>query len=219
MNRPVICATLVLLTYAVPSQAGLIITVSQSGRNVVAVGAGSVNTAALTVTTESGPGEIIPKDGLLAINQDHDVAYVGIGISGPSSFGPGGQTVGSSATGPASGIVWMENRIILPFGYASGAPISDTQTWDNTTISALGAIPGTYIWTWGSGPTADSLKLVIGAVPEPSSLILAGTAIGVVGFGAWIRRRVPGRVAPGDYSPRAPTRLRRRPHPSSMADT
>jgi MYXO-CTERM domain-containing protein len=54
--------------------------------------------------------------------------------------------------------------------------------------------PGTFTGTWGSGPTADSLELVIpnaapAPAPEPSNMILAVTAFGAFGFGAWIRRR------------------------------
>jgi hypothetical protein len=59
-------------------------------------------------------------------------------------------------------------------------------------ISGLGLTPGTYTWTWGSGATADSLEVNIpsdpSAVPAPSSLTLAGTALfTVLGYFGWRR--------------------------------
>jgi hypothetical protein len=38
--------------------------------------------------------------------------------------------------------------------------------------------PGKYVYTWGSGPDADSLTVDIGSVPEPSTwaMMLLGFA-------------------------------------------
>jgi hypothetical protein len=62
----------------------------------------------------------------------------------------------------------------LSLDYVSGNPLSDSSTYDNQTFSSLGVTPGTYVWTWGSGATADSFALDIeaAAVPEPSSLLV-----------------------------------------------
>jgi hypothetical protein len=72
-----------------------------------------------------------------------------------------------------------------------GGTFTNTSTWAGETISGLGLAPGTYEWTWGTGANADDLKLVVPspAVPAPNSMILAFTAIGVVGFWVGIRRR------------------------------
>ena len=68
----------------------------------------------------------------------------------------------------------------MPQGYVSGTDLGiSTDTWNNQTLSSLGLTPGTYTWTWGTAPHADSLALQI-TVPEPASfslLAIAGLAM------------------------------------------
>jgi hypothetical protein len=66
----------------------------------------------------------------------------------------------------------------------SGDPLSDTSTYDNATFASLGATPGTYTWTWGSGAHADSFTLQIGAaaVPEPSTWAMMLLGFAGLGF-------------------------------------
>lgn len=73
----------------------------------------------------------------------------------------------------------------------SGAPLSGSSTFANQTLASLGVTPGSYVWTWGSGANADSptLNIIAPAVPEPSSLVLAGMG-SLAAFGrVWGRRR------------------------------
>ena len=77
-----------------------------------------------------------------------------------------------------------------PAGYVPGAHLSDTDTYAGQTLGSLGLTPGTYKYTWGTGAHADFLTVEIGpaAVPEPSTLALAGLGA-LSGGGDWYRRR------------------------------
>src|SRR5262249_2258386 len=86
-----------------------------------------------------------------------------------------------------------DNLLYVPGGYISGGPVSDSATFNNTTIANLGLTPGTYTWTWGSGAHADSFVVEItpARVPGPvvgaglPGLIMAGAAL----LGLWRRKR------------------------------
>ena len=75
------------------------------------------------------------------------------------------------------------------------ASLSDTATWNNTTLTGLGFTVGTYTYNWGSGPTADSIALNIGATPtpEPGSQYLV--AMGGIGLAFYRRRNRAGNVS------------------------
>jgi hypothetical protein len=74
---------------------------------------------------------------------------------------------------PTNGTVGI---LFVPVDYVSGAPLSGTATWSNTTIAALDLIPGSYTYNWGTGPDADFFTVNIGPVtpsaPEPASALL-----------------------------------------------
>ena len=99
----------------------------------------------------------------------------------------------ASGSGDTVGIWGSGIQLFIPAGYVSGNPLSDSATWDNATFSSLGATPGTYIWNWGSGATADSFTLNIGAVAVPSPSIGRGLpvllAVGGILFGAKLLER------------------------------
>jgi hypothetical protein len=93
------------------------------------------------------------------------------GLTGPTSFGSGGATSPDSSSGDVVGLFGASEALTLPQGYVSGTALSDTAQYNNATFSSLGATPGTYEWTWGTGAHADSFTLQIGtvsAVPAPA---------------------------------------------------
>jgi hypothetical protein len=201
MNRNLVLALAVLFTSTGTSRAGFIATFKQNGANVVATGSGTIDLTGLFLFghTNELPGVHAelgyawlgdwPSGGA---NPGQSV-YVGSGaISGPKSFGVGGLFDASAATGDLIGVLGttvVGAALVLPSGYVSDARLSNSTTWNNTTISDMGLTPGTYAWTWGSGPTADSFVVKIDAVPEPSSSILLVLSTGAIGIGASIRRR------------------------------
>jgi hypothetical protein len=77
----------------------------------------------------------------------------------------------------------------VPSGYVSGTSLSDTSTYDGATFASLGVTPGVYKWTWGSGTNADSFKLDIVAVPEPSTWIMMLAGFAGLGLVAWSKGR------------------------------
>jgi hypothetical protein len=107
------------------------------------------------------------------------------GYTGPATFGPfgAGVTGASSGSGDIVGIGGQRQGLFVPASYVSGTSLMSTATYAGQTFSSLGALPGTYVWAWGTGADADNFTLEIGtappppSVPEPSSLVLLGAAL------------------------------------------
>lgn len=187
------------VAWAVPAQAGYIVTLTQQGSNVVANGSGSIDLTGLTFLANSDHGAAIePIAGIILAGPVVPIPSFDeyLGFTGPANFGGGSETDASGGSGDLVGIAGAVNELVVPMGYVSGTALLDTATWDNQTFSSLGATPGTYVWSWGSGATADTFTLHIGvaAVPEPSTLALLGfgiAAFSLIGFAS--RRRICGR--------------------------
>lgn len=148
------------------ARGGATIDIFPSGSDVVALAYGSANVAGLTVVgPTTNPLAIQPGQGYLFIGTTTNDAYTG--YSGPAAFGTSNTYVeATSSSGGTVGIVTPFPRIFFPRGYTSGSPLSATARWANHSISSLGLTVGTYVWTWGSGPTADSMTInVLSSTP------------------------------------------------------
>jgi len=188
-------ALLGLVFSGVPkADAAYIVTVQQVGANVVASGSGSLD---LTDLSLYGPGSgspyfplFDPSFAMIVGSYDVNMDEYHGPIVGPTSFGSGNVGYSTlSGSGPIVGIAFSAEYIDVPTGYTSGTLLgTSSDTWDNWTLAALGATPGTYTWTWGSGAHADSFTLNIESpVPEPASFALLGTAVAALGL-SWRRK-------------------------------
>ncbi len=181
-----ITAALVLATLTSRADAAFIITINQVGSNVVATGRGTIDITDFTLGASGQyPAFIEPWYPQFALGTFTDAVYfLFSGYVGPAfnTVGPGGITYASSSSGDYVGVGLGE--LLLPSGYVSGTPLSNTTMWDNATFASLGLTPGSYIWSFGSGPDSDSITMIIGSsVPEPTTLVMSAIAVacGLIG--------------------------------------
>jgi hypothetical protein len=167
--------TMLIGLCAPSAEAGYVVDLTQQGSDVVATGSGAIDLTGLTffATFPSiGAAEIIPHEFILSgltqaigIGAGSGAVDLYAGAIGPANFGSGELTQASSTIGDAVGIF---GALGVPHGYASDSPLSDTATYDDATFSSLGATPGTYKWTWGTGAN-QNFTLVIGSSPPAPS--------------------------------------------------
>lgn len=178
---------------AMSAHASFTFNINQNGNDVMALGSGSLNITAFTGSNSgSFTSSMLPSIGYLVVNQGSMTQYSGAILTGPSSFGSGGGAP-NSVTGDYVGVRGPASFIFVPVGYVSGDDLSTTVTWTNKTLSGLGLTDGSYTWTWGSGSTADSFTINVGAVPEPSTYALL--ALGSLGVGYMVYRRRTAKTA------------------------
>ena len=161
------------------------VTFEDVGPNVVATGSGSLDLGALAyIGGLHDYGYVEAKyaqeiTGSTTVVGD-DLDEYGQQVAGPADFGAGAHFVASSGSGQMVGIKAQVYGIILvPTGYVSGDPLSDTAVYPGESLDSLGLTPGHYVYSWGSGATADTFTVQIGsAVPEASTwaMMLAGFA-------------------------------------------
>ena len=143
---------------------GLIVTISEVGSDVIMSGSGSLNVTGLIEGSVQTAGGINGTLGYWVIGQSNLFfarKFFGSNLNVyPNSFGSG-YTAPTSYSGDTFGIQngSLGKDIILPLGYTSGSPLNGTATFANKTISSMGLIPGTYLYSWGS----DSITLQIGS--------------------------------------------------------
>ena len=156
---------------------GFSITISEVGSNVVMTASGTLNINDLTLIS-SGTGPF--GGGGLGISSATFVLgsmpayfdeYTGFTTT-PSNFGTGGGLGSSSSTGDIMGVIYQgapPYHLVVPSGYTSGTYITGSQTFNTQTFNSLGLTVGTYTYTWGSGPNADSINVVVGGTGSTGS--------------------------------------------------
>ncbi len=176
------------------SKASYIVTYQPDGLgDIVANGSGTLNTAALTPLQGTSVASASVSAGYITGHSQEFVGPLGqvstsvyTGNIGGSNFGTGNTHFPNSGSGDMVGIS-ETTAILVPAGYVSGSALSDSDTFNASTLLSLGLTPGTYTSSWGSGATADSFSVVISnsAVPEPTTLAVLGIPAAI----ALLRRR------------------------------
>lgn len=160
------------------AQAAISIILTEVGSDVVATYSGTVNITDLGFPGSGSISSYIDSgDASIAMGSSASAApYTVAFTSKPANFGTSlGFASASSFSGDGFDISSSFNYLAVPAGYVSNTFLSGSATWAGQTFASLALTPGSYTWTWGSGPNADSATLQI---PEPSSAVFAGIASG-----------------------------------------
>jgi hypothetical protein len=177
---------------ASPALAGYVVTLQQVGGDVVATGSGPIDLAGLSPAgTGNANTGIVPPSGFILTGPAGLVSFdLYTGFTGPATFGNGGFTPADSGSGDVVGILVSSNQLLVPSGYLTSTPLSDSSTYVGQTFSSLGVTPGTYVWIWGDGGANENftLNIVASTVPEPASAALLGTALAGLLLAGAIRR-------------------------------
>jgi hypothetical protein len=163
----------------------MVVTIYESGSNVVMTATGTVNLSGLTLVNSSfgpiggGGLGINTATFICGNNGSYASTYSGFTTT-PSNFGSGSGSAPSSASGDYFGVI-MDGQppylLLVPTGYTSGANISSTQTFNNTSLSTLGLTNGTYTYTWSGG----SIDVVVGG-PAPTPTLTPSTGAVTAGW-------------------------------------
>ena len=161
---------------------------AQVGNNVVATGSGTLDLTGLSFagTGSFGTG-IIPSSSVIGIGPSVSAADYYSGVTGPSSFGAGGEKVSDATSGDTAGIdlAFGEADLAVPVGFKSGGSLSGSDTFDNATFASLGLTPGVYTYMWSPPNVADDsfvINIPATAVPEPATLALLAAPLAVLLF-------------------------------------
>jgi hypothetical protein len=170
-----------VLGYSSLTQAGIIISVAESGSNVVFGYSGDLDTTGLV------PTFITNGFGFLFMDASQTALAFGVGPSMQGYTVPSLAAIGAPTTGLILGDVtgggfamFTSGTMALPFGYASGTDIAGTLTLDSQSFASLGLIDGTYESLLPSG---DFVRLTIATtqVPEPGTISLLAAGLLTVG--------------------------------------
>ena len=181
-----------------PAQAGYIVTFKQVAPDVVATGSGPIDLTGLTGAFNAVISPFIganPPNVSMGPVSAQAPAYAGsMPFSGPSTFGSGLGVFANFGSGDPVQIIPPFAVVVVPVGYVSGTPLSDSATYSSQTFATLGVTPGTYEWTWGTGAN-QNFTLQIGptaGVPDSGSTVglLFVSLIALFGLGRFRAQRL-----------------------------
>jgi hypothetical protein len=162
------------------ARADIKFTIEQVGNDVVTTGAGAIDLAGLkfqlTTTEEAGVsgGFATVATGPAGNQPIRTSTDFYTGVTGPTSFGTRRiQLIPTIGQGDYMAVSGANGYLYVPEGYTSNTHIMSTDTYSNKTISGLGLATGNYTYTWGTGGPDHTLTVQIGAVPEPSTGVVA----------------------------------------------
>jgi hypothetical protein len=159
------------------AKANFVETISQVGSNVVATGNGAIDLAGLTFAFNGG-GSVGIDASIGYINAGSGSGDVYGGYTGPANFGSGGFFPPDFTSGDSVALSVSQNLLLVPTGYLSNTALSDSMTFNNETLAAMGLTPGTYVWSWGDGPNQNFTLEIGGSVPDSGSTVsLLGCAL------------------------------------------
>jgi hypothetical protein len=144
------------------ASSAFVVTITQSGPNVVWTGTGSFDLTGLTFQGNGSLGAGFAANlAIWAIGTPASTDEYGGINTFPSSFGTGGVGV-TSTTGSVFGILGSAGtrNLVVPAGYISNTIISGSATYVSQSIATIGLDTGSYVWTWNSG--SNSLTMNIG---------------------------------------------------------
>lgn len=159
-----------LALLSVPSHAVYTIQLVEVGGDVVATGSGSLNLTAVSgQSTGLQWAFVIPFAPWLTVGQTVSTTvdiYQMQNFVSPPSIGTGGFAGATSGSGGNVGV--NAGNVIVPLGYVSGTALpATTSTWAGASLASLGIAPGSHTWSWGTGPTADSIVVnAVAAAPQ-----------------------------------------------------
>ena len=176
-----VCTASLLASDIRPSTASVIINATQVGSNVVFNYSGDINTVPLGTPTPGGntlPG-FIYTGAFTAFGGDGitpaSLAEYNAGTGSFFNLNTGGNFfTADSFTGDIFGVdSSMGTFVLLSPTYSSGAPITGSLTFNNTTISGLGLTDGTS-YSGLISDSNDTITLNAGSAPVPGPLPILG---------------------------------------------
>lgn len=197
---------LLLIGWNFKADAAATISFSQVGNNVEATLTGTLSLAGLSVDPSGISPNARVRAGGIGANvilgpTASTVATGYINISGPVTIGCSTENIsassGSSGPNGPFGINMSGNKLIVPVGFVSGSAVSASATWSGASISSLGLIAGSYIYSWGgdsltiivSGPSGCQSGSAVPTLSEWMQFILALLVMAVISWHFHVENR------------------------------